>query len=172
MLGVREEEANNCKGWHRQDSLEVSMLKRFFQEQFRVLKRNRKTTLILAAIFCVLVIAAVVVGVSDNIPGIVLCYLAASIPAIALTYTWRELKKFLILLGASVGGFFVFVVLHNAFYALAIVANHISVVSHLADAFSVASFCIAVFLCPPAFLAGAVGSIVLTINKRRKQAAS
>ena len=148
----------------------MNIVKRFFLEQFRVLKRNRKTTLILAAIFCALVLAAILVGVSDNIPGIVLCYLAASIPVIALTHIWRELKKFLILLGASIGGFFVFVLLHNGFYALGIVANHITVVRHLAEAFSVASFCIAVFLCPPAFLVGAVGSIVLTIKRQRKQA--
>jgi len=37
----------------------VNILKRFFQGQFWALKRNRKTTLILAAIFCALVIAAI-----------------------------------------------------------------------------------------------------------------
>jgi len=96
----------------------VNILKRFFQGQFWALKRNRKTTLIPAAIFCALVIAAILVGVSDNILGIVLCCLAAAVPVIALTLTRQELKKFLILLGASIERLFVF--LHNAFHALGI----------------------------------------------------
>jgi len=99
------------------------------------------TELILAAIFCALVIAAI---------------LAARV------------EKFLILLGASIESLFVF--LHNAFYALGIITNHVAVLSRLMEALSVASFCIAVFLCPPAFLVGAVGSIVLTIKRQRRKA--
>jgi len=147
------------------------MLKKFFREQYQVLKRNQKTTLTLAAVFCALVLAAILIGVSDNIPGIVLCYLAATIPVIALTLAWRELKKFLILLGVSIAGFFIFVLLHNGFYALGTITSHIVVLSHLIGALSVVSFCIAVFLCPPAFLVGAVGSIALAIKRRKNQAA-
>ena len=148
----------------------MNAVKRVFLNQLRGLRRHRRTTLILAGIFCALVVGAIIIGVGDNIPGIILCYLAATIPAIALTYTWRELKKFLILLGASIGGFFVFVVLHNVFYALGIITNHIIVLSHLMQGFGVVAFCIAWFLCPPAFLVGAVGSIVLAIRRRRGQA--
>ena len=146
------------------------MLKRFFQEQFSILKGNRKVTIILAGVFCALLLAAFLIGVSDNIPGIVLCWLAATIPFIAMVYTWQEVKKYLILLGASVGAFFIFVALHNAFYVLGIITKHITLLSHVMDAFSVAAFCIAVFLCPAAFLVGAVGSIVFTVKRRRKQA--
>ena len=67
-------------------------------------------------------------------------------------------------------GFFVFVVLHNAFYALAILTNHIAALSHLMEVFHVVFFIIAVFLCPATFLVGAVGSIVCAIIERRKQA--
>lgn len=146
------------------------MLKKFSREQYQVLKGNRKATIILAGVFCALLLAAFLIGVSDNIPGIVLCYLAATIPVIAMVYTRQEVKKYLILLGASAGGFFIFVVLHNAFYALGVISNHISALSHVMDAFSVAAFCIAVLLCPAAFLVGAVGSIVFTVKRRRKQA--
>jgi len=160
-------------GWSRASRiLHCKALRAFFQEQARVLKRDRKTALILTAIFCALLIAAFIVGISDNIPGIVLCFLAATIPVIAFTYTLRELKKFLILLGASVGGFFIFVVLHNAFYALGIITSHIIVLCHLMEALSVVSFCIAVFLCPAAFLVGAVGSIALATRKRKNQGAN
>ena len=133
-------------------------------------RRRRKEVFILAGIFCALVISAIVVGVSDNIPGIVLCYLATVVLAVAVTHTWRKTKSFLILLVASVIGFFVFVVLHNAFYALAILTNHIAALSHLMEVFHVVFFIIAVFLCPATFLVGAVGSIVCAIIERRKQA--
>jgi len=133
-------------------------------------RRKRKEVFILAGIFCALVISAIVVGVSDNIPGIILCYLATVVLVMAPIRTWRRTKKFLILLGASVIGFFVFVFLHNAFYALTILTSHIAALSHLMEAFHVAFFLIAVFLCPATFLVGAVGSIVFAIRRWRKQA--
>jgi len=133
-------------------------------------RRKRKEVFILAGIFCALVISAIVVGVSDNMQGIVLCYLATIVLVVAPTRTWRKTKRFLILLGASVIGFLVFVFLHNAFYALTILTSHIASLSHLMEAFNVVSFIIAVFLCPATFLVGAVGSIGCAVTGRRKQA--
>ena len=133
-------------------------------------KKKRKEVFILAGIFCALVISAIVVGVSDNIPGIVLCYLATVTLTVALIRTWRKTKKFLILLGASALGFVIFVFLHNAFYALTILTSHIAPLSHLMEAFHLVSFIIAVFLCPATFLVGAVGSTIFAIRGRRKQA--
>ena len=132
-------------------------------------RRKRKKLFIVAGIFCALVISAIVIGVSDNIPGIVLCYLAAIVLAVASTHTWRKTKRFLILLAASVIAFFLFVILHNAFYALTILTNHIAALSHLMEAFHVVFFIIAVFLCPATFLVGVVGSIVCAIIDRRKR---
>jgi len=146
-------------------------IKRFFTfEEGAEGRRRRKELFILAGIFCALVISAILVGVSDNLPGIVLCYLAAITLIIAVTRTWKRTKLFLILLGASVGGFIVFVVLHNVFYGLTILTSHISALSHLMEVFHVAFFIIAVFLCPAAFLVGVIGSIVLAIKGRRGQA--
>jgi hypothetical protein len=133
-------------------------------------RRKRKKVFTVLGIFCALVISAIVVGVSDNMPGIVLCYLAAVVLVVAATHSWRRTKRFLILLVASVIAFFVFVVLHNAFYALAILTNHIAALSHLMEAFHVVFFLIAIFLCPATFLVGAVGSIVCAIIERRRRA--
>ena len=132
-------------------------------------RRKRREVFILTGIFCALIISAIVVGVSDNMPGIVLCYLAIVVLVVTPTHTWRKTRRFLILLGASVIGFLVFVFLHNAFYALTILTSHIAALSHLMEAFHVVSFIIAVFLCPATFLAGAVGSIVCAVMGRRKQ---
>ena len=133
-------------------------------KKFVILIRSRKGLFVLAAIFCALVIGALLIGVSDNIPGIVLCYLAATIPFIALTRNWQELKKFLILLGASFGGFFVSVLLHNAIYGLFI---HFFGADFWNGGDEPVFFFMAIFVCPIGFLVGAVGSIVLAIKRSR-----
>jgi len=132
-------------------------------------RRKRKEILILAGIFCALLVSAIAIGISDNMPGLVLCYLATVTLIVAPVRAWRKTKKFLILLGASALGFFVFALLHNAFYAITILTSHIAALSHLMEAFHIISFIIAVFLCPAAFLVGAVGSIVCAIRGRIKQ---
>jgi uncharacterized membrane protein (UPF0136 family) len=149
----------------------MTSVKEFFTfEEDAQGRRKRKEVFILAGIFCALVISAIVVGVSDNIPGIVLCYAATVVLVVASTRTWRKTKRFLILVLTSVIGFFIFVFLHNAFYALTILTTHIAALSHLMEAFHVIFFIIAVFLCPTTFLVGVVGSIVCAIMERRKQA--
>ncbi len=75
-------------------------------------------------------------------------------------------KKFLIVTGVSSTGFFVFVFLHNAFYGLAIVADHIIILGHLMEILHVAFFIIAIFVCPLGFLIGAVGTIILFIKNK------
>ena len=129
--------------------------------------KNRKITFILAGLSAALVIGAIVVGISDNIPGIVLCLTAVILLFIAFTHSWRELKKFLILTGASLGGFFLFVLLHNVFYGLGVITGGIPVVSQFMEFSHAAFFCIALFVCPPGFVVGAVASIVLGIKKLR-----
>lgn len=80
------------------------------------------------------------------------------------------LKKFLILTGASSAGFFVFIFLHNAFYALATITSHITVLNYLMEILHIVFFFIAIPVCPLAFLVGVVGTIVLFVKKRKKVA--
>ncbi len=78
-----------------------------------------------------------------------------------------KLKLFLLLTGSSIVGFFVFVILHNLFYALGIITGHITVLKYLMEIIHVVFFIIAVLICPIGFLVGAIGSIVLLIKKKR-----
>ena len=72
------------------------------------MKKSRRVTVGLVVLCCVSLIAAFIVGISDNPPGLVLCYLATVSLILAFVHTWRKVKYFLILLGASVVGFAVF----------------------------------------------------------------
>jgi len=74
------------------------------------------------------------------------------------------LKKFLLLTGASATGIFVFVLLHNAIYALFI---HFFGTEFWNGGDEPFFFIMAIFVCPIGFLVGVVGSTVLAIKKLR-----
>lgn len=80
-----------------------------------------------------------------------------------------NLKKFLILTGASAAGFFVSVLLHNFLYGLSEIIRHITLLHYLTEALHVTFFIIAVLVCPLGFLIGTIGSIVLLIRKQKSK---
>ena len=124
------------------------------------MKRSRKVTLVLVTICCVSLIVAFLIGISDNPPGILLCYVAVTALILAFVHTWRQVKRFLILLGASLIGFPLFVFLHNLFYALGQMAAGVIVLSPLLEFLHVVFFLVAIMVCPAGVLIGAVGSVV------------
>jgi hypothetical protein len=135
------------------------------------LTRARKISLVLVAVSCVSLIAAFLVGISDNPPGITLCYVAASTFMLVFVHAWRRARNFLTLLVAGVIGFVLFAVLHNVFYALAEIANDVAIVHHSMKFLDAAFFIIAIMVCPPAVVIGAVGgAVVAVMNKRRRMA--
>ena len=80
----------------------------------------------------------------------------------------KTLRKFLLLTAISSTGFFVSVVLHNLFYALAIVVEDIVVLNYMAEGLDIAFFFIGVVACPIGFLIGMIGSAILLAKKGRK----
>jgi len=73
----------------------------------------------------------------------------------------RKLKRYLILTGASAIGFPVFVILHNLFYALGVLAGNIVVLKSIMEFLHAAFFLIGLIGCPIGFLIGVIGSIVI-----------
>lgn len=128
----------------------------------------RWTTLALIALGCAFLAAGLVIGIADNPPGLALVYLAVSAWIAAFAHHWRRVKSFLILLVASLAGFPLFVVLHNVFYALAEVASDVVGLSQVLAFLEVVFFLIAIFVCPPGVLIGAVGSVVLALSRFRR----
>jgi len=147
-------------------------------------KANRFSCII-AAMFWALVVIFVIVVCAMAIPVLrhyvmgptFLITVGAALFLLGMALIWLTLKarvagalkKFLILTGASAVGFPVSVLLHNAFYGLGIMAEHITVLRYLMEVLHIAFFIIAIFICPLGFLVGAVGSIVLFIQRRRKR---
>jgi len=107
-------------------------------------------------------------GAFTIISGVILVMLGSVLIGLTLVQKVEgKLKKFLILTGASAAGFFVFVLLHNIFYALEQITSHIAILSYLMKAFEVIFFLIAIFACPIGFFIGLIGTIVI-FNKKRK----
>jgi uncharacterized membrane protein (UPF0136 family) len=132
---------------------------------------NIKMTLILLTVCGTLAITAVVVGIDDNLPGILLAFLAAIAFVLAFVHSWRTARKFMLLLLASVLGFVLFVILN-------IISD--SAAQNLATSFAIQDLMqspvfdalnmIIAIICPAAFSVGAVGSLVMFIRNRRQPA--
>ena len=130
---------------------------------------NRIKALILLAICGLLAIAAVAVGIEDNLPGILLAFLAATAFVLAFAHTWRTARKFIFLLLASVLGLVLFVILN---IILDTVAQNPATSGALQDLiqspFANTLSLIIAMVCPAAFIVGAVGSVAMLIRNRRQ----
>jgi hypothetical protein len=131
--------------------------------------RSRRVTLVLIAVGCACLALALILGIADNPPGLALVYLAVTAWIVAMAHRWRRLKSFLILLVVSLATFPLAVILHNLLYALAQVAANIAVLGPLSGSLEVVFFLIAVLVCPPGAVVGAVGSVVMAIEHFRGQ---
>jgi len=140
-------------------------------------KENTLTIIFyLLAVFFVLAISTIFIPVFREyvsgtfmiISGVILVILGSILIGLTLVQKIEgKLKKLLMLTGASAVGFFIFILLHNIFYALAQVTSHISILNYLMKAFEVIFFLIAIFACPIGFVIGVIGTIVMFKKKRK-----
>jgi len=120
-------------------------------------KTIREITYSLLVVSAISLIAAFIIGINDNLPGILLLYIGVIILILAFVHHWREKKKFIILLTASVIGIPVFAVLHNVFYGLGKMFTDSLVFQNIFEVLHVISFFLAIIICPAGLLSGALG---------------
>jgi hypothetical protein len=128
--------------------------------------QNRRITLLLSATAGALVLAGLLVGVSDNPPGLLLMGLASVAVVVAAVHPWRAPKPFVMLCLASILGFVVLAVLHNLLDGVAGLMAEGNVVRLLAQGVGVAAFLVAILVLPAAVLVGAGGALVMFIRDR------
>ena len=131
--------------------------------------RDRRATLVLIAMGCGFLAAALLIGVNDNPPGLALVYLAVAAWILAFARRWRRVRSFVILLGVGLVGFLLSVILHNLLYALSELAADMVVLSRVLGFLGVVFFIFGVLVCPPGVLIGAVGSVVMAVRDRRRK---
>jgi hypothetical protein len=130
--------------------------------------RNRVLTVVVLAIAVAFAAAGGLVGISDNPPGIALAYGAAVALVFAFVHPWRTSRQFTYLFYSSFAGFALLVVLHNVFEVVAGRMAGPGFVVAVLQGIQVAAFLIAVLVCPPAVIIGAVGAVVMWIRNRRQ----
>ena len=124
----------------------------------KFIKEHRKSfVLIVIGIFAL--IAALIVGISDNPPGIILLFFSSILVVLAFTYNLKTTKSYLILLALSIIGFVLFAFLYNILEYFV----EGTPLGFIAAFF----FLIALFICPAGTLIGIVGTIVKLIKGGR-----
>jgi hypothetical protein len=134
--------------------------------------QNRTVSFVFLAACCASAIAAVAVGINDNPPGILLAFLAAAAFVLVFVHPWRTARQFKFLFYISVLGLALFAILHNVLEAVASTWASAGALHIPLEGLSVAAFLLAVLVCPPAFLIGAVGWVTMSIRNRRRPAQS
>ena len=119
---------------------------------------KQKTTYIYLSISIVLIFLALIVGIDDNPPGIIILYLGSIVLVIAFTHKWQKAKPYLFLLLFSLLGLVISGILHNVFEAIGGEGTILGIVGAV-------FFLIAIFICPACLIVGIVGSIVRTFKK-------
>ena len=154
---------NLVEGRHAEVQQEAPAMKLNLPGDF--ITRSRGTTLVLLAVGVLALAVASVVGVADNLPGIVLVYVSVAAIVLAVVHRWRSIRRFLLLLVFSLLAFPVTVVLHNLFYALAELASDSVGLAQVLGYLEATFFIVAVLVCPPAALVGAAGAAILGIHQ-------
>jgi hypothetical protein len=131
--------------------------------------RNRIKTLVLLVVCGLSATAAVVVGIDDNMPGVLLALLAAIAFVLAFAHPWRTAKKFMLLLLASVLGFVLFIIMNIISDSIAQNPAASGALQNLIQSTAVNALnLIIAMISPAAFIVGAIGSIAMLIRSRRE----
>jgi hypothetical protein len=119
---------------------------------------KQKITYVYLSLSIVSVVVALIIGIDDNPPGIVLCFIGSILFILAFTYSWKKAKPFRLLIVFSLVGFVISLVLYNVLEATNGEGTLLGIIG-------VVFFLIAIFICPAGFLVGIGGSIVKSFKK-------
>ena len=116
----------------------------------------------------VLVIWGLMISSTYNSLAVILMFSGIAICVIAYVYRWRDPVWFLIIIGLSIVGFPLFVLLHNAFYAVGEISKNIYLLKGIFEALHAVSFIIAIGVCPTGVVIGITG-LMVTLLVRWKE---
>jgi hypothetical protein len=125
--------------------------------------QSRRISLALVATAGVLAIAAAAVGISDNVPGLVLAYAAGAALVLAVVHPWRSARPFALLAAGGVLAFLAFAVLHNLLDGAAELLA-VPILSQVLGVLSAGAFLLAVLVCPTVVLVAAGGALVQLVR--------
>ena len=122
---------------------------------------KQRQTYIYLLLSLISIVAAMIVSIPDNPPGIILSFIGSILFVLAFTHNWKKPKPYIILLISSVFGFVLFAALHNVFEVIG-KGTFWEIIGGF-------FFLLAIFLCPAGIIIGIVGSIITTTKSERKK---
>jgi hypothetical protein len=108
--------------------------------------------------------AALILGIADNPPGIIILFASIFALVLAMVHHWRSPRRFMKMMFVSLVSFPVMVILHNVLDALAGQAP--GWLEPVLTGLSVTSFLLAVLVIPVTFFAGIIGAGLTTFTGR------
>jgi hypothetical protein len=118
---------------------------------------NRLRTLAFLVLSGFLALAATWIGIDDNLPGILMAFLAGTALVIAFVHPWKTSSQFRRLILAACLGLVLFGILHNLLEGMAM--HYTGPLQQMIDGIATVFFLLALLVCPPAILVGAVGIV-------------
>ena len=119
---------------------------------------KEKSTYVYLTVSIILIFVALIIGIDDNPPGIIVFFLGSIVLVVAFTHNWKKAGSYLLLGVISMAGFAVSVLLHNVFETIGGEGTILGLVGAM-------FFLIALFICPACLVVGIVGSIVKALKK-------
>ena len=121
---------------------------------------TQKRTYIFLILSITAMVAAIIVSIPDNPPGILLSFLSSVLFILAFTYNCHKAKPYVLLAVISLVGFVIGILLSN-------ILEGIGKETFL-EKIGVFFFLLAIFICPAGILIGIVGSLVQSIKRKRE----
>ena len=103
------------------------------------------------------VAASLIIGISDNPPGVALLYGGLVCWTLAEVHRWQRPRSFLWLTLGALGCFVLFAVIHNVSHGVGEMLAGQAILSGLFTVLSVGSFLLAVLVAPPVLVVGLNG---------------
>ncbi len=138
-------------------------------DQITVFVKNQlkySKTKVLLASGSVLVVIALVLGVSDNPPGIAVLGTGLGLMFYAFVHHWQDAAHFGTLFAVSIISLPVLVLLHNIFDGLNQNIGPIPVLSQLLEGLAVISFLVAILLSPVTAIIGLFGGLYFLLKSK------
>lgn len=125
---------------------------------------SKPKTGVLSGVGVALIIIALIIGISDNPPGVGLAYLGLIFVCFSMVHQWQKPRDFGTMLAVSVISFPVLVLIHNIFDTINDKIGTIPVINQLLGGIAVISFVLAVLVAPAVVVVSVIGGLYRLIR--------
>ena len=128
---------------------------------------NCQITFLLIALAIIAITIGLIIGISDNPPGIIILYAGTILLMVSFIHIWKKIWPRWPRGPGPIVPDPVFVVLHNIFFGIAELNSDARLLSEVFSFFDAMSFIIALIICPSGIVVGLGGVLILFIKRKK-----